>query len=290
MPKQFDNITRYLMGFDTPSWARFFGSKADTAELCNADLSTVTSQADAIILLGSDRKRALHAEIQASYDSGIGKRLVLYYALGCKALDLPLRSHLVLLRPEADGPAITGIERQIDSDDGSLILEFHYNVIRIWTIPAEELFESGLGILPLAFLGKINPDKLPSLVDRAQKRIAAELEPGQIGEFWTSIDILMGLRYKRSFVENLLKGVRAMKESVTYQAIVEEGYIKGEAKGKAKGAILGRRAALLRIGAKRFGPADPQTLLKLESIQSCDQLDDLVDRCLIVSNWAELLA
>jgi len=130
MPKPFDNITRHLLSFDTPSWARFIGIETTQAELCNADLSTVTSQADAVVLLGAEKRKAAHVEIQASYDSKIGERLNLYNALAWRALDVPVASYVVLLRPEADGPAMTGVLRQV-GDEGVLIREFHYRAIRV---------------------------------------------------------------------------------------------------------------------------------------------------------------
>jgi predicted transposase YdaD len=46
----------------------------------------------------------------------------------------------------------------------------------------------------------------------------------------------MGLRYERAVIQKLLQGVLTMKESVTYQAIIEEGEAKGEAKGKTEEA------------------------------------------------------
>jgi predicted transposase YdaD len=163
-------------------------------------------------------------------------------------------------------------------------------VIRVWQEDAEKLIESGLGILPLAFIADIDPAKLPRLVKRAEERLEREATPGTIGEFWTSIDVLMGLKYQRPFVAQLLKGVRTMKESVTYQGILEEGEARGEARGEERGALRGRRDSLLRIGAKRFGPADAATQAVIEAIESADRFDDLLDRVLIASNWAELLA
>ena len=40
----------------------------------------------------------------------------------------------------------------------------------------------------------------------------------------------MGLKYERPFVNELLKGVCDMKESVTYQGILEKGEAIGEAR------------------------------------------------------------
>ena len=197
-----------------------------------------------------------------------------------------MRSYLILLRPEADHPGIDGIVKHIDEDDGSTILQFYYKVIRVWQLKAEDLIESGLGVMPLAFIADIDRAKLPRLVRRAQMRLAREARPGTIGEIWTSIDILMGLKYERPFVDELLKGVRAMKESVTYQGILEEG----EARGKAIGEVRGRRDLLLKLGTKHFGKPDRKTRTALESIDSKDKLDDLVERSMNVSSWDELLS
>ncbi len=286
MAKIFDDTSRFLTSFDTLSWAKFLGMETDKAELCNADLSTVASQADAIILLGEDKRRAAHVEIQASADPKIDIRILFYYVLGIKTLGIPIRSFLVLLRPEADRPPISGTVRHVDEKDNSSILEFRYTVIRVWQISAEKLIESGLGVMPLAFIADIEPAKLPGLVKRAEERLEREAEPGKIGDFWTSIDILMGLRYEREVVAELLKGVRAMKESVTYQAILEEG----QARGAAKEAVRARLETLLRLGAYRFGPPDSKIRADLEATQSTDRLDDLIDRSLIVSSWNDLLA
>jgi predicted transposase YdaD len=73
-----------------------------------------------------------------------------------------------------------------------------------------------------------------------------------------------------------------MKESVTYQGILEEG--------KAIGELAGQRGLLLRLGTKRFGKPDRKTQAALESISSADELVELVERSMNVSSWSELFA
>ncbi len=72
-----------------------------------------------------------------------------------------------------------------------------------------------------------------------------------------------------------------MKESVTYQAIRNEGKVEGEVKGE--------RNAVLRMGGKRFGPPDAATNAALEAITSTEMFERLIDRLLEVESWAELL-
>ena len=74
--------------------------------------------------------------------------------------------------------------------------------------------------------------ELPGVIWRMDDRIRAEATPAEAGTPWTTADVLMGMRYPRQLVTELLQGVHGMRihgieESVTYQAIVEEGEIKG---------------------------------------------------------------
>lgn len=69
-----------------------------------------------------------------------------------------------------------------------------------------------------------------------------------------------------------------MKESVTCEAIVEEGKIQA------------RQEDLLRLGRKRFGPPTASTERALRNLTDLDRLARLLDRLLDVSDWEELLA
>lgn len=87
-----------------------------------------------------------------------------------------------------------------------------------------------------------------------KERFATLIDSSTIGELWTTTKVLMGLRYDEIFTEQLLQGVRSMKESATYQAIVKEGLQKGRQQGKVQEALQ----ILLRIGADQFN--SPQAL------------------------------
>ena len=68
-----------------------------------------------------------------------------------------------------------------------------------------------------------------------------------------------------------------MKESVTYQAIVEEGRIE-EA-----------QRLLFRLGTKRFGILSEQNHAAITAIVSLERLEELNDRLSDVESWQELL-
>jgi predicted transposase YdaD len=164
----------------------------------------------------------------------------------------------------------------------SCYLQFHYHVVRVWQKPVEAVLTGGLGTLPLAPLADVTRPELPGVIRRMEERISQEASPGEAGQLWTATFVLMGLRYSRSLARQLLEGVRAMKESVTYQAIVEEGIEEGRAREA--------RAMLLRQGNKRFGPPSESVRTALEAISDIERLELLGERLLDVESWDELLA
>jgi hypothetical protein len=72
-------------------------------------------------------------------------------------------------------------------------------------------------------------------------------------------------------------GVPAMRESSTYQAILEEGRLE-EA-----------RRLLLLWGNQRFGPPDAVTRAAIDTITAVEELERLARRLLHTSSWNELL-
>ncbi len=105
------------------------------------------------------------------------------------------------------------------------------------------------------------------------------------GGLWTATRVLMGLRYSQPLVDELLKGVIGMEESVTYQAIVA----KGVEKGRREGEVAGLKEALLIVGSQQFGNPDAQTLAALEALEDVDGLKRLHARLRSAAGWHELL-
>jgi predicted transposase YdaD len=91
----------------------------------------------------------------------------------------------------------------------------------------------------------------------------------------------------------MILGIRGIKESV-YQDIFAKGEVMGEARGEAKGRVEGRvdeaRAAILRLGSKKFGEGDEGIRKKIEAIDDIDQLNFVLDRIFDTSTWDELLS
>ena len=100
-----------------------------------------------------------------------------------------------------------------------------------------------------------------------KQRFEREVPESEANLLWTATTILMGMKYSKEFAASLLRGVRGMKESVTYQAIVEEGR-PGKARVRMAKESSGGRAELilLRMGRKRLGEPRPEIVARIEAI------------------------
>ena len=282
MPLDFDATGKYLITNDPLAWLEFVGLPATSARILDVDLSTVTSDADRGILIEAPDVGIGHIELESGHPPRRGAKIARYNSLLYYEYAVPIYSNVILLRKEADHSDLTGL---VQYGTGDHYHEFHYRIIRVWEVEVEEILSGGWGILPLAPLAKVSKRKLPSVIRRMEERIEAEVPPELVGPLWTATFVLMGLKYEQDFTQQLLRGVRQMKESVTYQAILQEGRDEGiEIGGVREARNLSRR-----IGTKRFGPIKPRFAKQLDAIPSLEELEQLGDRLLEVESWIELL-
>ena len=229
MSKPYDATTKDLLTERPRDLLAFLGF-SDAAryevEAIDADLSTVTAAADKILRVNAPNPYLAHVEAQSGYDTILDERTLHYNVLAGWKHKLRVRSVILLLKPEADSPRWTGLLELSDLDDGTY-LAFRYRVVRVWQKPVEEILTGGLGILPLAPLSDVAESELPNVIARMKARIDAEATREDAGKLWASTFVLMGLRYPKETALELLRGVRDMEESSTYQYIMEKGEVKG---------------------------------------------------------------
>jgi predicted transposase YdaD len=286
--KPFDASLKHLLETYAHDLVAFFRAviglpELGTVEVIDADVSTV-SAADKVYRIGGKEPWLFHLELQASHHHRLAEKLLLYNVLLRERHQLPVRSVVLLLRAEADRSSLTGVLRESWPAD-YCYHEFRYDVIRLWRLPVESLFQAGPGLLPLAPLANVAAGELESVIGRIKEQVSAQVPPEKAKDLWVATYVLLGLQYPREFIAQLLQGVRAMEESVTYQAIIEEGLAKGLAQGKIEGV----RETVLRLGTDRFGAPNATTRAALDALQEFDQLTRLTGRLLHVSSWAELL-
>jgi hypothetical protein len=77
-----------------------------------------------------------------------------------------------------------------------------------------------------------------------------------------------------------------MRESTTYQAILEEGRQEGIQTASSAEA----RKILLKQGRIRFGEPGAAILKRLESESGVERLEELAERLIQVATWEELFS
>jgi predicted transposase YdaD len=158
-------------------------------------------------------------------------------------------------------------------------------VVRVWQLPPESLLTGGLALLPLAPISAVTEAELPSIIKRMEQRLSSRRERKQAPLVWGAAYILLGLRYSPALSAQLFRGVVSIKESSTYQAILEEG----RQEGLTEGTVAGAKKLLRIVGDGRFGPPDAQTAAAIERIDDLARLEKLAARLPTATSWRELL-
>lgn len=290
MSKPYDATSKDLVEADPAGWVAYLGHPVAPAavRLVDADVSTVTADADKVIRVDDPAPWLLHLEIQANRDVDLARRLLRYNALLAHRHDLPVASVAVLLCPDANVPGLTGaLPSHPPVGPG---WDFRYSVIRVWERPAAEFLAGPLGLLPLALVADVREADLSGVVDAMKARLDPQADAGLAARLWTAGYVLMGLRFARAVADNLLSGVLQMEQSTTYQAILERGEAKGRQTGIEMGQVAEARRVLLRLGRARFGPPGPATEHAVAALADRARLEALIERVLTASAWDELLA
>ena len=241
----------------------------------------MTRAADVVLGLGEPLQEIVHLDFQASAAAWKHADLLAYNALLYAQLHVPVHTILVLLRPVAAHGQQTGAIRYAPRP-GRGSMDFGYEIVRLWERPAEELLAADVGVTPLAVLGRLPDDVsvedgLGAVVRQVVDRWQRELSPDQVDRLFTDTYLLSGLRLRRRVAARVFGGIRAMHESDTYLAIVDEGQEKFA------------REAILAIVEERFGRVEEAFKSQLDSITDLDRLRRMHRRAIKADSWQEAL-
>jgi hypothetical protein len=282
--KPFDPTLKDMVETEPESWPAFCGRPTGPTTVIDADISTVSGAADKVLRVATDPPYLLHLEFVAGHDAAnLARKLHVRNGLLEDRHDLGVRSVAVLLRPEADSPRLTGVYERGFPDEEAY-LTFRYQVVRVWQLPPELLLTGGLPLLALAPISAVTEADLPGIIKRMEQRLSGRRGRKQAQRVWAAAYILLGLRYSPALAAQLFRGVVSMKESSTYQAILEEGRTEGRAQGLAEA-----RELLRVLGARVFGPPNAQAAAAIEAIGELAKLEELRERLQTARNWQELL-
>ena len=291
--KPFDVASKKLIQDYPEDWLRFLGVTSTDFEIIDTDLSTVVASSDKAFLLRGEKPEILHIEIVSSYKADAPIQFLEYSVILLRRHALPIRTIVILLSQDCDGPALRTTFKAVDATD-EWYLQFRFRTIQAWKIPYRVFLNGGLGTMPFALLSDDAQEQLPQIVSEIKRRIETETDVAKGEELWASMYLLMGLKLSSAVTDTLMKGVFGMENSTTYQAIIAEGELRGEARGEAKGEARGEATALqgsiLRIGTKFIGKPDLGVQRKIKSVFSPQILAGIEEVALEAKSWEEIVA
>jgi hypothetical protein len=289
MAGAFDATLKQLLDACAPDWvgmlAPLVGLPATvTADPLDADLSTVQPVADKVFRLRPPVAGLLHIEPQSSWDGSFSTRLLKYNVLLEDRYGGPVYTVAFLLRREADSPDLSGTLARAFAD-GREYLRFNYTTVRVWQLHADQLLAAGLGVAPLALLTDDAAPRLKEVVDRIAERTGSEAGNPDAASLLLSCGyILSGLRYDKEVTGRLFAGVQKMRESSTYQAILQEGRVEGLARGR----VEAQQDNLLDLLREKFGVVPPEIEARVRATTDPERLRTALLQVLKINSPAEL--
>ncbi len=281
MTKPFDATLNSLIDVRPADWAAFLAARSGVppgpATTFDTDLS-LTVQADKVFRIDGPTPALVHLELESSSHLGVPEDVLRYNVLLRHHAGLPVHSVLMLLRPRANASDQTGMFTW-NGADGQPIHQFRYTVVRVWEESIDGFLSAGVGLAPLALLTNEADENLAAAFVRFQDRLRAESIPDTVTRsVFGSAIVLSGLRHHQDRMAEVLRNMAVnMEESSVYQWILR--------KGRVQEAV----AVLLRLGRKRFGPADDAVAARLRAIDDIDRLDRMTDRIFDATDWTDLL-
>ena len=293
----YDPTLKDLVEIEPASWPLLFGYAKAPTQIIDADIATVSGAADKVLCVAAVPPYLLHLEFVAGHDvATLPATLLMRNSLLVYRHDLPVRSGVVLLHPQTDSPQLSGMyERGLVGEAADVT--FRYAVVRVWQLDPKLLLSGGLSLLPLALISAVTEAELPGIIKQMERRLHTQRGRRRVALVWGAAYILLGLRYSSALAAQLFRGVLSMKESSTYQAILQEGLReglqkglqKGRQEGLAEGKLAEARRMLRMFGDAHLGEPDAETVAALEAIDEVGRLEELCARLPSTQSWQELL-
>ena len=153
--------------------------------------------------------------------------------------------------------------------------------MRAWELDAEDFLRGGVGLMPLAVLGRppigqTRLQALPTQVERIHARALQEA-PAEAGVLLTAAYILATMHVNVTIAKSIFTMVTAMRDLPGYQLILEEG------------AIEHQREFVLKLGRKKLGEPTDKQVNRLNAIEDIERLDRLVLKVTTAKSWDALL-
>ncbi|HVB25153.1 MAG TPA: hypothetical protein VNG51_24665 [Ktedonobacteraceae bacterium] len=238
MANAWDYISKRLVRAHARHFTKWLLKEATFIRQLDNQLQIQSLYADALLEVELHGKRGLlHIEFQSYYDATMALRTLEYNVMASRQYDhIRVYSVVIYLRDKGGVPTSPYVRDFIDERPVHL---FFYNVIKLWEIPAESIFQLNLtGLLPLIPLtenGK-QPEHVQAMIDRLAQQKEMDL---------LSISNIIGtLAFTQAderewFKRRFFMFQDILEDSWMIQEIREEFFNKGIEKGLEQGLEQG---------------------------------------------------
>lgn len=253
----FDSICKFLVenfASDFATW--LLGEPITLTKLSPSELSLEPIRADALILLHSEEV-VLHLEFQTQPKAEIPFRMIDYRLRVYRRFPQKRMRQVVIYLQQTNSELVQQTTFTLEDT-------FHrFQVIRLWEQQTDNFFQSP-GLLPFAVLSQ--SDNRTETLRQVAQQISQINDQRTQSNIAASAFILAGLVLNKDTIQQLLRR-DLMEESVTYQALMNEGRAEGRALGIEEGV---RRVA---INLLREGVAE-EVIIKVTGL-SAEQIQQL---------------
>ncbi len=258
MPKPWDDTMKRLIRAHPQHFVSWVLKGAIFKAALSIELKNWTREADFLLdVIQNDQQMLMHMEFQSSEDEDMAQRLLEYNVLATREHGRPVLSCVIYLRKDskiAESPLIWELP------NGQKVLYFHFIVIKLWDITADELIQTNLtGLLPLVPLTKDGGQY--EVIDEVATKLAAAKEYNL-------------LEYARRFASLVFKEGSdhewLNRRFAVYKDILEDSWVVQEQ--RREGELRGLHLAVQDVIQARFPEILPFVKKQMEGIEDTEIL------------------
>jgi predicted transposase YdaD len=270
MPKPWDDTMKRLIRTHPQHCVSWVLKGAIFKAALSIELKNWTRETDFLLdVIQNERQMLIHMEFQSREDEDMAQRLLEYNVLATREHGRPVLSCVIYLRKDskiAESPLIWELP------NGQRVLYFHFIVIKLWDITADELIQTNLiGLLPLVPLTKDGGQY--EVIDAVATKLANANEYNLL-EFARRFASLV---FKDGSDHEWLNRRFAM-----YRDILEDSWVVQEE--RREGKRDGLRQALLAVVQARFPEIIDLMKKQIDGVENPESLQDLLIKISLAQN------
>ena len=249
---------------------------------------------------GNPKRVLIHIEIQTRPERNLNERMAEYYSLLRSRYKLPIFPIVVYLHGGRTGPAIEEYREELWETE---FLRFRYNGVWLARLNAEEYVERDppAGAALAALMDRSDKSRRRDLASLRVSMLSRVVESGlDEGRQLLLIDLIetyfpLSAEQMESYQRLVSRKEHRKVQDVELtwaEKLMEKGRATGRAEGRAEGRetglIDGKREALVSLLTAKFGPLTVGVTKRVESIDSLNTLDAMLERVLTATSLEEM--